>query len=407
MICKKCGAQLPDEAQKCEFCGEVFVEEPTQKIDINKPEEQSADGAEEKQRSTHEIFEENARKRKMQVDKAKDERQQQLEEITERRNAKKQRQKRNKIILIVCLCVAVVAAAGVGTYFVRNGGLNIGGDTVISTPNPSVSPIPTIAPVATPTAVPGETPAPENSQSAEQNGESTNWTATGGGNSSSGSTSSGTSTSGTSSGSASSSNGSSSNSSSGGTSSGAGTSGQASSSGTSAKNSGAVTNNITAKLAVGGQVINDAASGKSLMTFIINDTTYYANVSAGSTTEQIKGKPMTVTATPTSARYNGNTVYEITTLTYYEGDYILPNSGTKLITKAEIQNLSKEQLGLARNEIYARHGRKFQMQEYQKYFESKSWYKVNPNYDYSDDNKNLNETELKNVETILAVENAK
>ena len=47
------------------------------------------------------------------------------------------------------------------------------------------------------------------------------------------------------------------------------------------------------------------------------------------------------------------------------------------------------------------------MSVYQKYFEGKSWYKVNPNYDYTDDNKNLNDIELKNVETILSVENTK
>ena len=36
MLCKKCGAQIPNDSVKCEFCGEVFVEEP-------KPEETSAE----------------------------------------------------------------------------------------------------------------------------------------------------------------------------------------------------------------------------------------------------------------------------------------------------------------------------------------------------------------------------
>ncbi len=62
------------------------------------------------------------------------------------------------------------------------------------------------------------------------------------------------------------------------------------------------------------------------MTFVTNNVKYYATVSAGSTTEQINGKPYTITAVPTSETYNGNTVYEITNITNYAGDYILANS---------------------------------------------------------------------------------
>ena len=40
-------------------------------------------------------------------------------------------------------------------------------------------------------------------------------------------------------------------------------------------------------------------------------------------------------------------------------------------------------------------------------FESKSWYKINPNYDYTNHNNNLNDIELANVDTILRVENSK
>lgn len=143
------------------------------------------------------------------------------------------------------------------------------------------------------------------------------------------------------------------------------------------------------------------------MTFNLDGVMYYAYVSEGSTTEQVRGKYITLSADPTNGRYNGNTVYDITSMTYYEGDYIIPDSGTRLISSSEIQNLSKEQLGLARNEIYARHGRQFQMEEYQTYFESKSWYKINPNYDYTNDNNNLNDIELANVDTILRIENSK
>ena len=158
---------------------------------------------------------------------------------------------------------------------------------------------------------------------------------------------------------------------------------------------------------MGNEVIYDSPSNKYFMTFNMDGTMYYAHVSEGSTTEQVKDKYITISAEPTNGRYDGNTVYEITSMTYYTGDYIIPDSGTRVITRDEIKDFDKDKLGLARNEIYARHGRKFSMEVYQNYFSSKSWYKVNPNYDYTDDNKNLNDIELKNVDTILSVENSK
>ena len=75
-----------------------------------------------------------------------------------------------------------------------------------------------------------------------------------------------------------------------------------------------------------------------------------------------------------------------------------------LLTNDDIKGMSKHDLALARNEIYARHGRKFQTEEYSKYFSGKSWYSINPNYNYSDDDSNLNSIEVKNVQFILNAE---
>ena len=55
-------------------------------------------------------------------------------------------------------------------------------------------------------------------------------------------------------------------------------------------------------------------------------------------------------------------------------EYILPNSNTVKLTRADLQGLSLEQLRLARNEIYARHGTIFGPADLQQYFGSKSWY---------------------------------
>ena len=51
-------------------------------------------------------------------------------------------------------------------------------------------------------------------------------------------------------------------------------------------------------------------------------------------------------------------------------DFLLPESDCKYITKEDLKEFDAEQCRLARNEIYARHGRKFQDEVVQKYFES-------------------------------------
>jgi len=58
-----------------------------------------------------------------------------------------------------------------------------------------------------------------------------------------------------------------------------------------------------------------------------------------------------------------------------EKDYILPYSSTRELTDSDLRNLTKDELRLARNEIYARYGRVFRDEALQKYFDSKSWYK--------------------------------
>ncbi|MDO5348979.1 MAG: YARHG domain-containing protein [Lachnospiraceae bacterium] len=56
-------------------------------------------------------------------------------------------------------------------------------------------------------------------------------------------------------------------------------------------------------------------------------------------------------------------------------DYILPDSSIRPLTSADLAGLTKDQLRIARNEIYARHGRKFDSEDLSDYFNSKSWYR--------------------------------
>jgi hypothetical protein len=87
-------------------------------------------------------------------------------------------------------------------------------------------------------------------------------------------------------------------------------------------------------------------------------------------------------------------------------DYILPDSSTRLYTEDELSGYSDWELYIARNEIYARHGRRFKNSDLQTYFDSKSWYNgtIDPD-DFSDDM--LNETERKNAVTIRSVEESR
>jgi len=55
-------------------------------------------------------------------------------------------------------------------------------------------------------------------------------------------------------------------------------------------------------------------------------------------------------------------------------EYILPNSDKILITKEDLNGLTANDCVIARNEIFARHGRKFVDEELKAHFETCSWY---------------------------------
>lgn len=57
-----------------------------------------------------------------------------------------------------------------------------------------------------------------------------------------------------------------------------------------------------------------------------------------------------------------------------EAEYIMPNSNQVYLTYADFEDLTWEQCGLAKNEIYARHGRLFTNEGLLQYFEAQSWY---------------------------------
>ncbi|MCR5673809.1 MAG: YARHG domain-containing protein [Lachnospiraceae bacterium] len=85
--------------------------------------------------------------------------------------------------------------------------------------------------------------------------------------------------------------------------------------------------------------------------------------------------------------------------------YIISGSDRELLDKNDLKNMSDEQLRLAINEIYARHGRKFKSSDLQDYFNSRSWY--SPKYEPDEfDRKQtsiLSDVELKNLQILTAI----
>jgi hypothetical protein len=87
---------------------------------------------------------------------------------------------------------------------------------------------------------------------------------------------------------------------------------------------------------------------------------------------------------------------------YYSGDF--SEASERLLNKEELLTLTKEELQIMRNEIYARYGYKFKTGgRMAEYFDSKGWYQAQ----YSDITDFLTNIELANIELIRMVEKGK
>ncbi len=84
--------------------------------------------------------------------------------------------------------------------------------------------------------------------------------------------------------------------------------------------------------------------------------------------------------------------------------YIIPDSDSRYLDRAiDLSGMSTYELRLARNEIYARHGRKFSDPALQSYFNSKGWYAPTVEADQFDESC-LNAYEKENLWVIKDVE---
>ena len=113
------------------------------------------------------------------------------------------------------------------------------------------------------------------------------------------------------------------------------------------------------------------------------------------TVSQSPSATISPTATPQAASSSA-----LKTGTMPVNGYIISDSNTRVISESELFGLTPWQLKVARNEIYARHGRPFVHKDLQCYFANQAWYHGNPNYSET----LLTAIENKNVATIQSYE---
>lgn len=69
-----------------------------------------------------------------------------------------------------------------------------------------------------------------------------------------------------------------------------------------------------------------------------------------------------------------NMTLQVDTIISIDSEYIFPNSATSYLSESDLAGMTADEVQMAINEIYARHHRKFVLEDVQAYFNSKSWY---------------------------------
>lgn len=126
---------------------------------------------------------------------------------------------------------------------------------------------------------------------------------------------------------------------------------------------------------------------------------------------EYQSRQLSVDTLDDECEYSGSvyesSYYKPTTEDYSSNDYILPYSDSEYLTEDDLDELTPDEIRLACNELYARHGRKFKDADYQAYFNSKSWYQGTVEPDDFDDTAVFNKYELANRDFIIAYEKEK
>lgn len=102
--------------------------------------------------------------------------------------------------------------------------------------------------------------------------------------------------------------------------------------------------------------------------------------------------------------YDNDYSYDEGNVEEYEmSEFIFPYSDTEYLEISDVEDLTAEECRIARNEIYARHGRIFQDEALQAYFEQFDWYEGFYTAEEFDESV-LNEIEISNRDLIIEYE---
>lgn len=126
--------------------------------------------------------------------------------------------------------------------------------------------------------------------------------------------------------------------------------------------------------------------------FVLGIFIHFGILKAASKSQASKSSPSAAKVSETNKTKKTNT-------------YILPDSDKYKLTDEELKNLTGNDLMMARNEIFARHGYVFKKEPFKSYFESQSWYKKDPTFKGYDSQ--LSSVERYNIKKILKYENMK
>ena len=141
-------------------------------------------------------------------------------------------------------------------------------------------------------------------------------------------------------------------------------------------------------------------NGQLYLRIVTNEpvSSVYPSVDCIMSREQVQLVP-DPTATPTPEVTQAEQQVQTDTQT---GEYFFPDSNSRYLTDEDLAPYSYDQLELAKNEIYARHGRQFVTQRIADYFNSKSWYQgtIDPDTFDAQQSSIFNEYEMANIMKI-------